>query len=170
MILELKGLYAGLRFSSAHIIFGHESCGVIHGHTYYVDVKLYGEQSNDFGFILDFKILKKIIKKICNTLDHKLLIPKNHPNLKYRITNNHIIYTLYNDDNKKEYKIPLEDILLLPLKGTSAEELSIYIAEHIKKELFNLNMDYNIHCIEITLHEGLGQGIICRIPLENKDK
>ncbi|MBW9222379.1 6-carboxytetrahydropterin synthase [Methanothermococcus sp. SCGC AD-155-C09] len=170
MTLELKGLYTGLKFSSAHVVFGHDSCGVIHGHTYYVDVKLYGEPSGDFGFILDFKILKKIVKKICKTLDHKLLIPENHSNLKYSITNNHIIYTFCNKDSKKEYKIPLEDILLLPLKGTTAEELSIYIAELVKKELSNLNIDYNINCIEITLYEGLGQGATYRISLDNENK
>jgi len=165
MILELKGLYLGLRFSSAHIVFGHDSCGVIHGHTYYVDVKLGGEPSGEFGFILDFKMLKKVVKEICKSLDHKLLLPRDHPHLKYTIEGNYIHFIYCYGKCKKEYKIPLEDVLLLPLRGITAEELSMYITEVIKENLLRLNEGNNIEWIEVTLYEELGQGVTNRVYL-----
>ena len=167
MILELKGLYLGLRFSSAHIVFGHDSCGVIHGHTYYVDVKLCGETSGEFGFIIDFKVLKKIVKDVCKGLDHKLLLPKDHPHLRYTVEGEYIHFVYSNGGCKKEYKLPLEDVLLLPLKGITAEELSIYITEAIREALLKSKVD-NIDWIEVTLYEGLGQGVRNRVYLDNK--
>ena len=165
MILELKGLYLGLRFSSAHIVFGHESCGAIHGHTYYVDVRLGGRPSGEFNFVVDFKVLKKIVKEVCQGLDHKLLLPRDHPHIKYTIEEDYIYFVYYYRRCKKEYKLPLEDVLLLPLKGITAEELSIYITEAIKKVLLKLDVD-NIEWIEVTLYEGLGQGITNRAYLK----
>ena len=165
MILELKGLYLGLRFSSAHIVFGHDSCGVIHGHTYYVDVRLGGKPSGEFNFVIDFKVLKKIVKGVCKSLDHKLLLPRDHPHLRYSIEGDRIHFVYSCRGCKKEYKIPLEDVLLLPLKGITAEELAIYIAEVIREALLKLDVD-NIEWIEVTLYEGLGQGVRNRIYIK----
>ncbi|ABR54471.1 6-pyruvoyl tetrahydropterin synthase [Methanococcus vannielii SB] len=159
MILELNGIYAGLRFSSAHIVFGHDSCGVIHGHSYYVDVKLSGSPSGDFGFVCDFKIVKQIVKELCNELDHKLLVPRDHDNMEYSIDEDSIFLEYVEKSGKvKKYMFPLEDINLLPLKSTTAEELSIYFTEFIKNRLQKLKMDSSILEIETTVNEGIGQG------------
>ncbi|HID47533.1 MAG TPA: 6-carboxytetrahydropterin synthase QueD [Methanothermococcus okinawensis] len=165
MILELKGLYLGLRFSSAHIVFGHDSCGVIHGHTYYVDVRLNGEPAGEFNFVIDFKVLKKIVKGICKTLDHRLLLPRDHPYLKYTFEGKYIHLVYSYRGCKKEYKLPVEDVLLLPLKGITAEELSLYIGGVIREELLKLEVE-SIEWIEVTLYEGLGQGITSRVDLK----
>ncbi|WP_292460843.1 6-carboxytetrahydropterin synthase [Methanothermococcus sp.] len=168
MILELNGMYAGLRFASAHIVFGHDTCGVIHGHSYYVDVKVCGAPSGEFGFICDFKVLKKIVKDICGKLDHKLLIPENHPNLTYSINGDYIEFTFCKGEKVKEYKIPLEDVAILPTTSTTAEELSKYFAEIIKKELQALNLNSSsIYWVETTVNEGIGQGASYRATMEH---
>ena len=46
MKILINGIQSNLRFSSAHIIPGHESCGFIHGHSYFVDVEIEGEKHN----------------------------------------------------------------------------------------------------------------------------
>ncbi|ABR56216.1 6-carboxytetrahydropterin synthase QueD [Methanococcus aeolicus] len=165
MILELNGIYAGLRFASAHIVFGHSSCGVIHGHSYYVDVKLCGAPSGEFGFVCDFKTLKNIVKETYGELDHKLLVPINHPHLKYTTNeeDDSITFTFCKQNKTKEYKIPSEDVVLLPLTSTTAEELSIYFAERIKNRLKELNEDSAIEWIEIMVNEGIGQGAAYRL-------
>ncbi|MDK2790726.1 MAG: 6-pyruvoyltetrahydropterin/6-carboxytetrahydropterin synthase [Methanothermococcus sp.] len=164
MILELNGIYAGLRFSSAHIVFGHESCGVIHGHSYYVDVKLCGEPSGEFGFVCDFKIVKEIVKELCDEFDHKLLIPKYHPKVEYTFEESSMQMSYLCKSGKiKEYKFPLEDVNILPLKSTTAEEMSEYFAKFIKKKLEELNISKNIEWIETTVNEGIGQGATYRL-------
>ncbi|ADG14084.1 6-carboxytetrahydropterin synthase QueD [Methanocaldococcus infernus] len=148
MRIKLDGLYSNLKFSSAHIIFGHETCGYIHGHSYYVDVELSGEKKGNF--LCDFRIVKKIVKEICKRLDHKLLIPKFHKDLYYEIRDNKVYFKY----KEKEYLIPVDDILLLPIPSTSAEDLAIYIAD----ELYNRLKDHiNLEYIEVSVNEGLGQ-------------
>ncbi len=148
IIIEINGLYSNIKFSSSHIVFGHETCGCIHGHTYYLDVKLYGYKKNDF--LCDFKIIKKIAKEICKKLDHKLILPKLKNDIYYEIRDKSIFFKY----KEKEYLIPVEDVILLPIPSTSAEDLAIYIANELKEKL---KIYDNIEEIEVILYEGLGQ-------------
>ncbi|WP_456471734.1 6-carboxytetrahydropterin synthase [Methanocaldococcus sp.] len=152
MRIKVEGLYNNLKFSSAHVVFGHETCGYLHGHTYYLDVELSGEKKGKF--LCDFKIVKDVAKKICKRLDHKLLLPKYHKDLYYEVRDK-VVYFKYKE---KEYLIPIDDILMLPIPSTSAEDLSIYIAEELEKELKHINLDY----IEVSIYEGIGQKAIYR--------
>ena len=43
-ILEVDGWKSGVRFSSAHLLPGHKKCSVLHGHTYAIHAKFYGEK------------------------------------------------------------------------------------------------------------------------------
>jgi len=65
MKIVINGIHANLRFSSAHMIPLHKSCGGIHGHSYIVDVQFEGERSGEFGFVVDFKKAKDIVHEIC---------------------------------------------------------------------------------------------------------
>ena len=60
-VLELDGWKVGLRFSSAHILPGHDRCGVLHGHTYAINAKFYGEK-DDQDFVIDFSIIKSLLR------------------------------------------------------------------------------------------------------------
>ena len=75
MKILVNGIQSNLRFSSAHVIPGHESSGFIHGHSYFVDVEIEGERAGKFEFVVDFKHVKGFTKAVCNELDHRLLIP-----------------------------------------------------------------------------------------------
>ena len=63
MKIVMDGIHANLRFSAAHMIPEHESCGFIHGHSYIIDVTVDGERSGKFGFVADFKEVKGIVKR-----------------------------------------------------------------------------------------------------------
>ncbi|MGZ7043092.1 MAG: 6-carboxytetrahydropterin synthase [Methanobacterium sp.] len=153
MKIVINGIHANLRFSSAHMIPLHHSCGGIHGHSYIVDVQFEGERSGEFGFVVDFKQAKDIVRGICSKLDHKVLIPCNSDVIEFRGKHeNSIEFTV----GQKAYKLPLEDCCLLPLKSTSAEDLAEYFAEEIFKYLDETNN--NISSIQICVNEGIGQG------------
>ena len=55
----------------AHYLPNHPKCGVIHGHTYKVEVIITGE--NKTGMILDFGDMKQIIRNVLADYDHKSL-------------------------------------------------------------------------------------------------
>ncbi len=153
MKVVINGIHANLRFSSAHMIPLHESCGGIHGHSYIVDVTVEGERSGEFGFVVDFKKAKGIVRNICSKLDHKVLIPCKSSVMDFKNNDeNSLEFKIEN----KEYKLPLEDCCLLPLKSTSAEDLAEYFAEEIFKYLKETNN--KISSVQICVNEGIGQG------------
>ena len=64
MRVNLDGIHTNLRFSAAHMIIGHESCGKIHGHSYIVDVEIDGtsiSQTNEETYTVDGGKAKDII-------------------------------------------------------------------------------------------------------------
>ena len=46
---------------SAHYLPGHEKCGVLHGHTYRIEVVIEGEKQS--GMLIDFSELKRSIRE-----------------------------------------------------------------------------------------------------------
>lgn len=61
-------------FDSAHQLHGYDGpCANLHGHTYKLEVYVKGVVDS-FGFVIDFAILKKIVKEnIIDLLDHQFL-------------------------------------------------------------------------------------------------
>lgn len=148
--IEINGWNAHIRFSSAHIIPEYEKCGRLHGHTYAIQAKIKGTP-DEKGIIADFSIIKEILRQIANSLDHKILIPKdstvvNIINEKKQITVNSL---------GKTYVFPKNDCILLPIESTSAENLSAYI---IDRFITLFQPENNIAQIEIGVDEGFGQG------------
>lgn len=171
MKIILNGIQSNLRFSSAHIIPGHESCGFIHGHSYFVDVEIEGERAGDFEFVVDFKDVKGYANAICDELDHRLLIPVYNKlidikdfdkdtdsifDLKKRLTVHFKI-------DGKGYSIPTADCVFLPLPYTSAEELSKFFAETLTKKLSETYN--NLNYVDVCVNEGIGQGAVFRKEL-----
>lgn len=152
MEIVINGIHANLRFSSAHMIPQHDFCGCIHGHSYHVDATIKGTKTGEFGFIVDFKKVKGIIRQICSKFDHKVLIPLKNDKIKFKDLEDNVIFSI----GSKNYQLPLEDCCLLPLKSTSAEELAEYFAEELYRTL--KETEQGIINIKICVNEGIGQG------------
>jgi len=59
-------------FSAAHQLKGYKGkCENIHGHNFKVEIIVQGEKLDRTGMLLDFKLLKKLLAKILEQLDHK---------------------------------------------------------------------------------------------------
>lgn len=145
----IDGWKSNIRFSSAHIIPDYEKCGRLHGHTYAVHVKIVGEP-DEKGIIMDFSILKDILKEIVNELDHKILIPEKSNLVTIKKEDKSIKMLIL----KKQYVLPIEDCVLLPIDSTSAENLTKYILDKVLKKIQFDRLD----SIEIGVDEGFGQG------------
>ena len=59
-------------FSAAHHLLNYEGeCENQHGHNWKVEIYAQGETLDKSNILIDFKILKKELKKILDELDHK---------------------------------------------------------------------------------------------------
>ena len=69
-------IHIELKFAAAHRLLGYEgNCGVLHGHTWKVEVEISGEPDKS-GLIMDFRRIKRSIKK---TFDHTIILNKADP-------------------------------------------------------------------------------------------
>lgn len=155
MKIVINGIHANLRFSSAHMIPCHEFCGGIHGHSYHVDVQVEGEKSGEFGFVADFKNVKGLARELCSKMDHKVLIPLNNEEIKFKNLEDSVEFSI----RDKEYKLPAEDCCLLSLKSTSAEDMAEYFAEKLYKSL-KADPETAIKSVQVCVNEGIGQGAV----------
>jgi 6-pyruvoyltetrahydropterin/6-carboxytetrahydropterin synthase len=53
----------------AHHLPAHPKCGVLHGHTYKVEISIEGETRQ--GMILDFADLKRLVRSVLAEYDHR---------------------------------------------------------------------------------------------------
>src|SRR3954471_6890522 len=71
-----------LVFASAHFItFAGHRCEGLHGHNYRARVTIDGALDQESWFVFDFVILKKIMRTLCDEIDHKVLLPLDNPKI-----------------------------------------------------------------------------------------
>ncbi len=149
MKLEIDGEYSGIRFSACHFIPKHEKCSRLHGHSYVVRLRLEGDM-DDGGMLMDFVVLKKELRSIMSTMDHRTLLPSSSKDVKLTI----------NDDSVeaitcgKRYVFPIEDVVILDISNTTAEEMAKMMVKHMIRDVQFPN---NICAVSIGLDEERGQ-------------
>ena len=68
-MFELK---TQMSFSAAHHLLNYEGeCENQHGHNWLVEVYVKGEALDKSNILVDYKVLKKELKKVLDLLDHK---------------------------------------------------------------------------------------------------
>lgn len=75
-------LTAKADFDSAHFLLGHKGkCSNLHGHRWTIVAKIAGESlietGEATGMILDFADFKKILRRLADDLDHKLIVEQD---------------------------------------------------------------------------------------------
>ena len=69
-----------LVFASAHFItFAGHRCEGLHGHNYRARVTVEGALDEESWFVFDFVVLKRIMRGLCDEIDHKVLLPLENP-------------------------------------------------------------------------------------------
>ena len=151
-----------LVFSSAHFItFKGHQCEPLHGHNYRVGVQVEGSIDAECLFVVDFSILKKIVRKLVDEIDHKVLLPTGNPKLRIETKDDRV--SVYYFD-KLTYTLPLGDCALLPIQNSTAEMMAQYLAEGVRKELLASGIS-NLVRLEIEVEESFGQSATYRLAI-----
>lgn len=137
------------------MIFDNGTREPLHGHNYRVQVK--GEAPKLEGdMVFDFLDIKPIVREVCDSLDHKLLIPKLCPQLKiYNEHKNMVIIT----PDESTFSIPASDVLLLPILNTSAERIAVYICDEIRGKV-SRKFGFSFTSLEVEVEETPGQSAV----------
>lgn len=119
-----------LRFSAAHFISFGGKCERLHGHNYAVSVELEGGLTED-RYVFDFVVLKRIVRQICDSLDHHFLLPQRSRHLDIKKTAGEWEIRF----EGRRYVLPAEDVLALPVDNITAERLAEYICDQLVEVL-----------------------------------
>jgi 6-pyruvoyl-tetrahydropterin synthase len=143
-------------FASSHfMLFKDGTREPLHGHNYRVQVRGNAPELDD-DMVFDFLNIKPIVRKICDSLDHKLMIPRNHPHI--IIEDKGQNYNIICPD-ESVFSIPKTDVLLLPIENTSAERIAAFLAVEIKEEVFS-QYKFEFNELEIEVEETPGQSAV----------
>jgi len=142
-----------LTFAAAHFItFRGHACESLHGHNYRVAIVIEGGIDPECHFVVDFAILKRIVRSRVDLLDHRVLLPADNPKLAFRQAND-MTYVEYL--GTQTYQFPTRDCAMLPIPNTTAEMLAEWFAMQVRDELEAAGG--KISLLEIEIEESAGQ-------------
>ena len=147
-----------LIFSAAHFItFAGNICERIHGHNYRVFAEVQAPLDEN-QYVIDFIALRDTLKEITDSLDHHVLLPTRHEQIKVSVDDKEVLVTF----EQRRWIFPLDDCILLPVANTTAELLADYIATQLLQRLANKG----VGCLEelvVGVDENEGQwGVVTR--------
>jgi 6-pyruvoyltetrahydropterin/6-carboxytetrahydropterin synthase len=148
-----------LIFAAGHFVsYDGDKVEPLHGHNYRLSVTIEGPTEEN-AYVFNFVTLKRIMKRVADELDHRMLLPRDNP----------LIAIEPQDDGGlivraqgRWYRFPLEDVALLPLPNTTAEMLARHICGRLRAELGARDDASHLTAIEVTVEETFGQMAIYR--------
>jgi 6-pyruvoyltetrahydropterin/6-carboxytetrahydropterin synthase len=148
-----------LVFASAHFItFAGHRCEGLHGHNYRARVTLEGALNEDAWFVFDFVELKKIMRRLCDEIDHLVLLPLQSERVKVAEEGEIVKVSV---DGKPRYVFPRRDCALLPIPNTTVEMLAQLLTDRLRAELETLGA-HGVTAIEMEVEENFGQSAVYR--------
>ena len=151
-----------LVFASAHFItFRGHQCETLHGHNYRASVVVEGALDPQSWYVFDFGVLKRIMRKLCDDIDHKVLLAMENPHLQIAEQEDSVTVAY---DNKPRYVFPKRDCALLPMPNTTVEMLAEYLTGQLQAALAAEGAT-GVTAIELEVEENFGQSATFRVRL-----
>jgi 6-pyruvoyltetrahydropterin/6-carboxytetrahydropterin synthase len=152
-----------LVFSSAHFItFAGHRCEGLHGHNYRAHVTVEGALDAEAWFVFDFVVLKGIMKRLCDEIDHKVLLPLESRRVQVVEEGECVKVAV---DGKPRYVFPRNDCALLPIPNTTVEMLAELLTDRLRAELETMGAR-GVTAIEMDIEENFGQSAVFRVRLD----
>lgn len=141
-------------FSAGHfLLFADGTRELLHGHNYRCYVEVEGSLSED-DMVLNYIYFKPTIKRICDELNHRMLLPTKNERLKIW-SDTKQVFAEYFDGSK--FMFPIQDCLLMKEHNTSTEVLSKHIWTRIREELEKTGELKRMTSMRVGIEEAPGQ-------------
>lgn len=118
-------------FCSAHFItYAGDVCEPLHGHNYRVEAEIFGPLDEN-QYVVDFIAARDAMLKIVGELDHRVLLPTEHPMISVVEEAEEVTARF----EHRRWVFPRQDCVLLPVANTTAELLARYIGLRFEQNL-----------------------------------
>ena len=140
-----------LKFAASHMATLGDDLEPLHGHNYIVTARVEGDLTSDY-WVIDFSVLKRLIREACDYLDHHFLLQADSTLL--RIDHAEGGWTIGFRD--REYRFPEADVIALPIANSTAELLAKWIAGRVIEGL-EVGSHTNVRRLMVDVEEMPGQ-------------
>jgi 6-pyruvoyl-tetrahydropterin synthase len=147
-----------LKFSAAHFIAHTGFRETLHGHNYQVSVRVEADLGDD-GYVLDFGLVKRVARALCEELDERVLVPERSDCLAIVADGGAVEITTERGDR---FRFPRGDCAMLPIVHSSAEELAAHLLARLRERLVAEAGGRAIAALEVGVAEAPGQVAYCR--------
>jgi 6-pyruvoyltetrahydropterin/6-carboxytetrahydropterin synthase len=129
-----------------------------------VAVEVFGPLDEN-RYVIDFIALRDELAKITSQLDHRMLLPTDHPLIRVS-TQGQEVEAVFTPDGRR-WVFPVGDCALLPLANTTAELLAEYIGRQLQAAIATRS-GANPQRLRIEVDENHGQWGVCEIAQSSK--
>jgi len=122
------------RWEAAHRLPWHKGlCRNLHGHSYHMTVELEGD-SDEWGIVMDFKVLKHLVAPLVDRWDHAMLIAES----------DEILHRVAEQTGWKHNLLPFD---------STAENLSTFVAEYLAETHAETLLTHRVHTVRVRISE-----------------
>lgn len=128
----------------------------LHGHNFRVRAKITGPV-NDQEYVIDFVAATNILRNILEQYHHKILLPKDHPQFHFAVTDDEVEVLSLGD--ARHWIFPKCDTLFLDCRNSTAESLAEQIAVLFMKKMEETKLLFasgDQYTLELALEEADG--------------
>lgn len=145
-------------FASSHfLVFPDGAREELHGHNYQVRVGVWGAVGPG-DVVIDFCQLKPIVRRACDALDHRMLLPLQNDRVALEDDGDHLrVAFRRNDGGTDRFIFPRRDVILLPITNTSTERLAEHLGHQVLETLGEKAREARLTRFEIEVEESPGQ-------------
>ncbi len=154
-------------FASAHfLVFPDGAREELHGHNYQVRVAAEGELGAG-DMVIDFCRLKPVVRRLCQALDHRMLLPAQAPGLVIADEDDGHVSVRYarREGGVDRFLFPRRDVALLPITNTTTERLAELLSGQLLAALAVEHKDARLSRLELEVEESSGQCGVHRVEL-----
>ncbi|KAF4651446.1 hypothetical protein FOZ61_010457 [Perkinsus olseni] len=158
--VEIQG--KEFKFSCGHFVAHPGFRERLHGHNYTVKLRMTCEHwpAGEDGYVIDFGILKKLLRAVCKSLNERMIIPERSRSLD--IDTNHLHVTATGKEQQSvrittidgdEFLFPKDDCVILPIEFATAEELSEYVFNKMVEGLGTIPEERGLAELTVSVYE-----------------
>lgn len=146
-----------IKFSAGHFtLFADGARERLHGHNFNV-AAIISTRVTAHGMAFDYNIIKCALRALCEELDEYVLIPTLAPSLAISTVGRSVVIVFGED----EFRLPADDVRLLPIRNTTVEELAAYLLSRlVAQEAWSAR--WGVTEIALEVSSGPGQSAQCR--------
>jgi len=152
-----------LSFSAAHFITLNGTYEPLHGHNYGVSAELVGDDLTTDSYLLDFGVVKTMLRGYISEVNHRFLLPLHNSFLHLKRSADEREWTIRLGDGARMV-LPAASVVTLPFDNATAERLAEWFAGRMQTDLAARDI-HNVRRITVGVSETEMQTAFCTIDL-----